>query len=193
MKLSTKDIALVPVFTSLTAIGAFISLPLGPVPITLQSMFVILSGLVLGPKLAALSQIVYIILGLVGVPIFAGFTGGLQSITTPSFGFMIGFVFAAYFVGKIAHSNNEISYKKIWIGSSFGTLVIYLFGLPYMYYILNILMGNKFNFINILQMGCLMFLPGDIAKLIISSLLGIKILPILNNLGFIPVNSEKNN
>lgn len=185
MKLSTKDMALVAMFTSLTAIGAFISIPLGPVPITLQSLFVILSGLILGPKLGALSQIVYILLGLVGAPIFSGFTGGPQSVMAPSFGFIIGFVFAAYVVGKIAHSNNELSTKKVWIGSLVGSLVIYLFGLPYMYYMLNIIMGNQFSFLNIMQMGCFMFLPGDLAKLVIASLVGIKILPILNSLGFV--------
>lgn len=191
MKLSTKDMALVAMFTSLTAIGAFISIPFGPVPITLQSLFVILSGLILGPKLGALSQIVYILLGLVGAPIFSGFTGGPQSIMAPSFGFIIGFVFAAYLVGKIAHSNNNLSAKRIWIGSLVGSLVIYLFGLPYMYYMLNIVMGNEFSFMNIMQMGCFMFLPGDFLKFVISSLSGIKILPLLNNLGFI--SNAKNN
>lgn len=184
MKLSTKDMALVAMFTSLTAIGAFISIPLGPVPITLQSLFVILSGLILDPKLAALSQIVYILLGLVGAPIFSGFTGGPQSVMAPSFGFVIGFVFAAYIVGRIAHIDNKLSPKRIWIGSLVGSLVIYLFGLPYMYYMLNIIMGNQFSFLNIMQMGCFLFLPGDLAKLIISSLVGIKILPILYSLGY---------
>ena len=184
MKLSTKDMALVAMFTSLTAIGAFISIPLGPVPITLQSLFVILSGLILGPKLAALSQIVYILLGLVGAPIFSGFTGGPQSVMAPSFGFVIGFVFAAYLVVRIAYMDNSLSTRNIWIGSLVGSLVIYLFGLPYMYYMLNIIMGNQFSFLNIMQMGCFLFLPGDLAKLIISSLVGIKILPILYSLGY---------
>ena len=72
MKISAKELSLISMFTALTAIGAFISFPVGPVPITLQSLFVILSGLVLGSKLGALSQLVYILLGLVGIPIFAG-------------------------------------------------------------------------------------------------------------------------
>lgn len=193
MKLSTKDMALVAMFTSLTAIGAFISIPLGPVPITLQSLFVILSGLILGPKLGALSQIVYILLGLIGAPIFSGFTGGPQSVMAPSFGFIIGFVFAAYAVGKIAHSEDNLSPKNIWIGSLVGSVVIYLFGLPYMYYMLNIVMMKGLSFLNIMKIGCFMFLPGDFIKLIISSTVAIKTLPILSKAGFRTNSYIKNN
>ncbi len=80
MKISTKEMVLASLFTALTAIGAFLSIPVGSVPITLQSLFVILSGLLLGPKLGALSQLVYVLLGLLGVRIFAGFSGGPQSV-----------------------------------------------------------------------------------------------------------------
>lgn len=183
MKLSTKDMALVAMFTGLTAMGAFINIPLGPVSITLQSLFVILSGLILGPKLGALSQIIYISLGLMGIPIFANLTGGPQSVMKPSFGFIIGFIFASYVVGKIAHSGNTVSSTRIWIGSLVGSIVIYLFGLPYMYYILNIVMGKGFSFIAIMKMGCFLFLPGDFIKFIISSLVAIRILPILSKSG----------
>lgn len=185
MNLSTKDMTLVAIFTSLTAIGAFISLPLGALSISLQSLFVILSGIILGPKLGAFSQIVYVILGLIGIPIFSGFTGGIQSIMKPSFGFIIGFVFAAYLVGKVVH-NKKIPFKKsIWLGSFIGILIIYAFGLPYMYYILNIFMENNFSFLEIIQMGLIIFIPGDFIKFIIASFLGIKLLPILYKLKLI--------
>lgn len=186
MKISTKEMILIAMFAGLTAIGAGISIPLGEVPITMQTLFVILSGLILGSRLAALSQLVYIVLGLIGIPIFAGFTGGIQSIIKPSFGFLIGFVFAAYIVGKISHLEGEISTKRIWIASIVGTGVIYLFGLPYMYYILNILMTQSLSFGTIIKIGCLLFLPGDFLKLIIASVVAIKILPILNISG-IPI------
>ena len=178
MKISIKDMALVSMFTALTAIGAFISLPLGPVSITLQSLFVLLSGLVLGAKLGAISQLVYIFLGLVGLPIFAGFTGGLQSILKPSFGFIIAFVFAAYIVGKISNSKGNLSFKRILAAGLIGSIVIYIFGLPYMYYILNTIMGQNFSFSAVFKMGCLLFLPGDFIKFIVASLVGKKLLSI---------------
>lgn len=183
MKISTKEMTLVAMFTGLTAIGAFISIPIGEVPISMQSLFVILSGLILGSKLGALSQILYIILGLIGVPIFSGFTGGLQSFMKPSFGFIIGFIFAAYIVGKITDNNKER--KNIWIASFIGTIVIYLFGLPYMYYMLNIVMVKGLSFVNILQIGCIIFLPGDIIKAVVSSVVAGQTLPILKKSRFI--------
>ena len=177
MKISTRDMTLVAMFTGLTAIGAFISIPIGEVPISMQSLFVILSGLILGSKLAALSQIIYIILGLIGLPIFANFTGGLQSIMKPSFGFIIGFVFAAYIVGKIRE--NSRSTKSILMASFVATLVIYMFSLPYMYYMLNIVMAKGLSLATVIKIGCLLFLPGDILKAIISSLIAKQTLPAL--------------
>ena len=179
MKISTKELSLVAMFASLTGLGAFISFPLGPVPITLQSLFVILSGIILGAKLGALSQIVYVSLGLVGIPIFAGFTGGLQTIMKPSFGFIIGFIFASFIVGKISNSKKGPSTKRIFLASLAGTMTIYFFGLPYMYYILNIYMGQAFTFMQVFKLGCLIFLPGDLVKLLIASLFGVKLLKIL--------------
>jgi len=179
MKLTIRQMTLVAMFAALTSIGAFISIPLGEVPITLQTLFVLLSGLILGPKLGGLSQLIYLILGLIGLPIFAGFTGGLQTVMKPSFGFLIGFVFAAYLVGKIAYLKKESSALHIWLASLGGTIVTYLFGLPYMYYILNIVLGKGLSFSAVFNMGCLLFLPGDILKLIVASLVAIKSLPVI--------------
>lgn len=186
MKITTKEITLVALFAGLTAIGAFISLPIGPVPITLQTLFVILGGIILGPKLGALAQIVYIGLGLIGIPIFSGFTGGPQSVLKPSFGFLIGFIFAAFIVGKIVNINSQCTMHnaqftiRVWVASIVGTIVIYLFGVPYMYYILNVVMSKELSLDAILKMGFWAFLPGDIVKLIITSIVGIKVLPIVN-------------
>lgn len=176
MKISTKEMVLASLFTALTAIGAFLSIPVGSVPITLQSLFVILSGLLLGPKLGALSQLVYVLLGLLGVRIFAGFSGGPQSVFSPSFGFLIGFIFAASIVGLIAHSNDSISFTRIFVASLVGTFVIYLFGVPYMYMIINHVMGKSISFATALKTGCIIFLPGDTLKAIVSSLIASKVL-----------------
>lgn len=168
--MKTKDLTLVSLFAALTAIGAFVSIPVGPVPLTLQTLFVLVSGYVLGAKKAALAQLVYITIGLVGLPIFAGFSGGIQTILKPSFGFLIGFVAGAYTVGFLSRkAKGFISYLA---AGAAGTLVIYLFGLPYMAIILNYVMDSGLSLKMILQIGVIAFLPGDLIKLSIAAYLG---------------------
>ena len=180
MKLSIKDITQVGIFAALTAIGAFISLPIGPVPISLQTFFVLLSGIILGSRKAMFSQIVYVILGLIGLPIFAGFSGGLQTIFKPSFGFIIGFIIAAYVVGKISERKSN-SIKNMSIAVITGSLIMYVVGIPYMYYILNIILSKSLDIIQIMKIGMFMFIPGDIVKAIVVVLIGKKLQGKLEN------------
>ena len=168
--MKTKNLTLVSLFAALTAVGAFISIPLGPVPLTLQTLFVLISGYVLGAKKAALSQLVYIALGLVGLPIFSGFSGGIQTILKPSFGFLIGFVAGAFVVGYI--SRNIRSLIGYLFAGALGTVVIYTIGIPYMAFILNTVMDSALSLERILQIGIIAFLPGDIVKLVIAAYLG---------------------
>lgn len=196
MKLTTRSIALTSLFAALTALGAFLSIPVGPVSITLQTFFVLLAGILLGPRPGALSQIVYLALGLFGLPIFSGFTGGASAVFKPSFGFLIGFVAAAYIVGLLVEkyvkqpsanapvsrkANNTLSFSKIFLIALLGTVIIYLFGLPYMYLMLTKIMHTDITFAKAFQVGCLVFLPGDLLKTLLASLLGVKILPKLNS------------
>ena len=173
MKLSSKDITQIGMFAALTAIGAFISIPVGPVPITLQSFFVLLSGITLGSRKAMYSQIAYILLGLTGLPIFSGFSGGFQHMLKPSFGFLIGYIAAAYCVGKIAEKQKTAANLSLAVLA--GTAVLYAIGLPYMYYILNIMLAKNFSIMQVLNMGMLMFIPGDTLKAIIAVFVGKKL------------------
>ena len=162
---SVRDITQIGIFTALTAVGAFISIPIGPVPITLQTFFVLLSGIILGSKKAMFSQITYLLLGLIGFPIFSGFSGGLQHIFKPSFGFIVGYVTAAYVVGKLTEEKTATRY--LWAAVLTVTFIIYAFGLPYMYYILNIMLNNNFSINRIFQLGMFAFIPGDVLKAVI--------------------------
>ncbi len=174
---SVKDITQIGIFTALTAVGAFISIPIGPVPITLQSFFILLSGIILGSKKAMFSQITYLLLGLIGFPIFSGFSGGLQHIFKPSFGFIIGYVAAAYVVGKLTEEKTASQYLLAAVFA--GTLIIYTFGLPYMYYILNIMLNSNLSIVKILQLGMFAFIPGDMLKAVIIVFFAQKISPLL--------------
>jgi biotin transport system substrate-specific component len=154
--------------------------------ITLQTFMVILSGILLGPKAGALSQTVYIFLGIIGLPVFSGFTGGPQSVLKPSFGFLIGFIFASYAVGKIIYTksknNKGLSFLKVLAAAVSGNIIIYIFGLPYMYFVLNNVMNMPFGAAAVFKIGCLVFLPGDLLKIILASLLGAKLLPVMKKM-----------
>jgi len=184
MKIRTKDFILVALFAGLTAVGAFISIPLGAVPITLQLLFTLLSGILLGGNLGALSQIVYVILGLVGLPIFAGGKSGVGIIFSPTFGFLIGYIICAFIVGRFCE--RLITKKKnllfnILLTCTLGVMLVYLFGVPYMYIILTRINKVSMTFIGALKAGCLIFLPGDCLKILLSSLLAVKLIPAIKN------------
>lgn len=123
-------------FVALTAIGANITsivpfLVIGGVPITLQTFFAILSGLVLGSRLGAFSMFVYMILGLTGVPVFAQFSGGFSMILSPTFGFVLSFILIAYIAGKIRELNDSI--LSYIIASLVALIINYIIGTNWMY------------------------------------------------------------
>jgi len=178
LRLSTRDLIITALFTALTAVGAIISIPIGPIPITLQTLFVVLAGLILGAKLGALSQIVYVALGLIGLPVFSGGTGGLASVVRPSFGFLLGYIVAAYVIGKLTEKNKSLS--RIIISVVVGSFIIYLIGVPYFYFIFKNYLGNSIDFYGALKYACIPFIPGDIIKAIIAITLAKELIPRLS-------------
>ena len=180
MKITTKNMILTSLFAALTAIGAvLIVIPLGPVDFTLQLFFTILSGIILGAKYGAVSQMLYVGMGIIGLPVFAGGTGGFSYIFAPSFGYLLGFILGAYVTGKVVEKLGWKSFKNIFIASLAGLAAVYLVGFPYLYGILTIVNGLDLNFPDVLKSGVLIFIPGDLFKCVIASLLSLKVLPIL--------------
>lgn len=165
---NTKIMVTVALFVALIATGAFMSIPVGPVSITLQTLFVMLSGFFLGKK-AYLASIVYVFMGLMGLPIFSGFRGGLSSIYMPSFGFLIGMIFSALYISIMFEKVKNINFLKSLIIFITSVLIIYLFGIPYMSYILNIYLGKAMSLSKILRVGMLVFIPGDLLKCIVAA------------------------
>lgn len=196
MKIKTKDMILTALFAALTAVGAFISIPIGNIPVTLQTFFTALAAVILGSRLGMLSQIVYVLIGLIGIPVFAGFTGGFSSIMHPSFGYLIGFIPAAYVIGKISEastkikSNSDKLYKNfiiLFLSIIIGYAVIYAIGIPYLYFVLNKIMNIKTTMQGAFKMGMLIFIPGDLIKCALAAALGTILLPRLY-----PLLSDKN-
>lgn len=172
MKINTKQIILVGLFAALTAVGAFIQIPLGTVPITLQFLFTGLSGVMLGGRLGAMSQLIYIAIGLFGVPVFAGGTGGIASIFKPSFGYLLGFILAAYLIGKLTEVSKGAVFIRLLAASAAGILVIYAVGVPYLYLIIKNVLSKDITFITALKTGFLIFIPGDLLKCLAVAWLG---------------------
>ncbi|WP_028306523.1 biotin transporter BioY [Desulfitibacter alkalitolerans] len=163
--MNVYKITLVAMFASLTAVGAFIKIPIPYLPITLQVFFVFLAGILLGPRLGALSQIVYLTLGLVGLPIFAE-GGGLGYVFHPSFGFIIGFVFVSFFVGYFLSGDEKLSSSKTLVVCIIGVIILYIIGVPYMNIILNKVLGIEVTMLQSFMAMATLYLPGDILKVI---------------------------
>lgn len=165
--ISTRELVYTSLMVALTSVGGLISINLGPVAFSLQSFFVIISGSLLGPKLGAISQLLYISLGLLGLPIFSGGNGGLQRIVSPSFGFLIGFIFAAYTAGVLVKRRKAKSFSSYLFIGIISHIPIYSIGLPYMYIIMNHILGITISISELLVSGFLVFLIPDAIKILI--------------------------
>ena len=125
-RLSTRDIAYAALFTALTAAGAYIAIPVGSVPYTLQVLVVLLAGMVLGPRLGALSMVAYLVLGLIA-PVYAGGTSGLGVLLGPTGGYLWGFILAVLVTGVIARLEHA-SLLRLMAAALAGLIPIYLMG-----------------------------------------------------------------
>jgi biotin transport system substrate-specific component len=124
-------------FVVLIAFGANITtiipgLVVGGVPITLQTFFAIIAGLILGSRLGVLTTSAYAFIGLVGIPVFAQFSAGLGSLIRPTFGFILSFILAAYVVGKMVEKKNSVS--SFILAALVGTAINYVVGTNWMYF-----------------------------------------------------------
>ena len=125
-KLNTKSLILCSLFAALIAVGAFIKIPIPVVPFTLQVLFTTLAGLLLGPRLGAISVGIYLLVGLIGIPVFTQ-GGGLSYIVQPTFGYLIGFLVGTYVTGYIAHKTTKPSIKRLICASLTGLSIVYIF------------------------------------------------------------------
>lgn len=159
-------------FSFLIAISTFIKVPLYPVPFTLQTLFVLLAANILGKKDGTMSQVFYLMGGLAGLPIFA-LGGGPAYVLQPSFGYILGFIPAAYVIGtmvqKIDYSNIKKAVATLLIANFAGLLIIYLFGLSYLYINLTIIARHTLSFYQVIFNGFILFIPAMIVKLAAAS------------------------
>ena len=161
MNLKVKELVLAAMFASLVAVGAFIKIPFLIVPITLQTLFVVLLALVLRKEMALLSVCLYISIGLIGFPVFAN-GGGIMYVLSPTFGYLMGFVAGAYFIASRKNSMN------IYVVTIIGLLIIYLLGVSYFILIQYIMLGKLYTLNYLFVKLFLIFLPGDILSILLA-------------------------
>ena len=169
-------------FCTLICIGSFIRIPMpNMMPITLQTFFVLLTGLVLPLKASTLATITYMTLGLIGLPIFSG-GGGLGYVLMPNFGFIIGFIVATVIMSVITEKLNNRSFWQYFAISLLGITLIYIIGILYFAFITNVHNSNNYSAIWFIQTVFLPFVPKEIICIILSSISAYKIRPYITKI-----------
>ena len=179
---TTRAMMLAALFASLTAVGAFIRIPVPPVPFTMQTLFVFLSAGILGPYWGSLSQCLYLAVGLAGLPVFAG-GGGIAYIFSPTFGYLLGYPVSALFMGLLIRrfvnypqskqqQDKKFEFIRFILIYAAGSIVIFAFGLTFLFFYAENLAGN-FN--SIIWAGFLIFIPPDIVKIVAAAWLTVRI------------------
>ena len=166
MKLTTYDLVLCALCAAVTCILAPLSVPLaGEVPVSLATFAVLLSGILLGAKLGGLSQLIYVLLGSVGVPVFAGWTGGIGITLGVTGGYIIGYIPMAFIAGLIYHkfgrnASGVRKYTVMFIAMIISTAVLYTFGTAWF-------MAQTGRTLGASMAACVIpFLPGDLIKIV---------------------------
>ena len=163
-KITTQQMALVAIMTALTCILAPFSLPIGPVPISLTNLVIYFSLYLLGWKLGTLSYVIYLLIGLVGVPVFSGFTAGPAKLFGPTGGYLIGFIPMAIIAGIVI---DKFTNRGIQIlGMIVGTAICYAFGTAWFCFQSGYTVGAA------LAVCVIPFIPADLCKMVIAMIIG---------------------
>ncbi|WP_394915756.1 biotin transporter BioY [uncultured Robinsoniella sp.] len=180
-KIKTSDMVMCALFTALIAAGAFIKIPVPVVPFTLQFLFTMLAGLLLGGKLGALSVVVYMVLGLAGLPIFSE-GGGFGYIFKPSFGYIIGFAAASYVTGYMAGKAGSLHMGRILAANFTGLAIVYGVGMVYYYFISNFVIDTPIGLWPLILYCFILAVPGDICLCFLAAFIAKRLKPVISHL-----------
>lgn len=167
-----RMIVLASLMAALTAVGAYIHVPIGPVPIVLSTLFVLLSGLLLGSKWGFVSMAIYLIAGAMGIPVFAGGKGGVVHFLGPTGGYLFGYMIASWMTGLMTERSPVLLILDI-LAVIIGSIVIYALGVPWLKII------THMSWSKTLMVGVIPFLIGDAIKAIAAIILAKALRPIL--------------
>ena len=164
---------LASLMAALTAVGAYIHVPIGPVPIVLSTLFVLLSGLLLGSRWGLASMALYLFVGAIGMPVFSGGRGGFAHFLGPTGGYLFGYLLASLLTGMISERSHGNFFWEI-IAVIIGSLAIYGLGVPWLK------MVTKMSWPKTFIVGMVPFIIGDAVKASVALILARAVRPILN-------------
>lgn len=159
-------------FIALISIGAFIAIPLGPVPIVLQNMFVLLAAMILGPAWGLACVAIYLFIGLAGLPVFAGGTSGVGKLFGPTGGYLIGYLPAVFVAAAVSKGLGKKLYGDI-IAMTIGSLIVYAVGVPW----LKVVTGMTVH--KAMAAGMYPFLIGDAVKIVAAAFIARALRPVI--------------
>ena len=167
--LSLRGMTYSAMFGAITAVGAYIVIPLPLVPITMQTFFVSLAPALLGGTLGALSQVIYVLIGVIGLPVFAGGKAGFGVLIGPTGGYLIGFIVGAYIIGKLIELKEHPGF--IWMVSAMiiGHVALYALGVIQLMFVAKLSLSKAFT------VGVIPTLPGGIIKILLAAFIAVKL------------------
>ena len=175
-----KSMVLMALFAALTCVLAPLSIPIGPVPISFTNLVIYFSLYVLGWQRATITYLVYLLLGLVGLPVFSGFAGGIGKLAGPTGGYLIGFIFMAIISGLfVKMKKDEVILSRVLgiAGMILGTLVAYAFGTAWFCY------STGTGLSAALALCVIPFIPGDLVKIIVAAVVAPTVAKQIRKLG----------
>lgn len=173
----TVRLVLCALFAALIAVGAFIKIPIPYIPLTLQTLFTMLAGLMLGGRLGAISVCVYVAIGLAGLPVFTQ-GGGITYVLKPTFGYLVGFAVGTYVTGAIANKTAAPTFRRLVGANLAGLAIIYLFGMVYYFLISHLYLGTNITIRNLFLYCFLATIPGDVISCLVAAVIGKRLNPI---------------
>lgn len=166
----SKNLVFTALFAAISAVSGFIAVPIPgtPIPIVLQNMMVVLSGMLLGPLLGTASTVLFIVSGLLGLPVLSGGTGGFAKLMGPTGGFIIGYAFSSLAAGLVAGRptmGKRISVVRTVIAAVLGFFIMYVPG------VLHFMRSLDKTFSETMALCVLPYLPGDAVKTVLCVIL----------------------
>ena len=186
----TLRLVRIAIFVALIIVGAFVKFPIGIVPVSMQFAFCMFASLMLGGLDSFICVAIYIVMGLIGIPVFSA-GGGFAYVLQPTFGYILGFLIAAPaggFVARGIRNDAVLKIPRLLLGALCSLAIVYTVGVTYMYLMLNFYVGTAMSAQKAWLVGCAVFLPTDTGWCIVGSLLTYAVLKRYNPQIAVPKN-----